>query len=768
MVFRGTVSLATLLVLAVLMLRGGRRRDSLRSARLYLLLAVGAVFTAIVLNQLYRVVHGHGPPFPWYSDGVALAHVPLAVAGLLYVPVGPDGPGHRLRSVADGALAGTSLWYLLLTLGIGRGPWWGGWSGGVRLGYPVGAAFLLSVGLAVVARCPQPFRRVVLWIVAGLALEGAGAIWAAMANAGVHTWGPWSFIEAGLVVLVLAAAQPPVVWVAEHDEYGGEHYDGHDGHDGHDGYDGPDAQRGQAASALWSMAPFLPLVACMVMTTRMIVSGSAMPHSELIPGLLVAVSLAGRQFAISTDRQRLVRRLMHRERTLKSALRRDQLTGLANRLGMTERMEQALQDESCWPVGVALLDLNDFKLINDNHGHQVGDAVLRELSRRLAGAVRQEDLVVRLGGDEFAVVATRINPGVRDALAERLLRCFDQPVAVAGRVFNVGASIGVVVGRPPETAGELLADADAAMYEAKGAVTGCTRLKVLNSEDRLRVSRHLRIREGIANPDLDHFHVMYQPIVDLRTGRIRGMEALSRWSHPNLGTVNPDTFIPLAEQAGTIGVIGDKVLAVAIEDLGRIKRRFPDHRMAIGINVSPRQLADPAFVGRVLGLIAQNGLAHDQVVLEITEQAFETNLDPVVETVEQLAACGVSIAVDDFGTGYSSLRYLERLQLEIMKIDRAFVSNLTASRSSHDLVVAVAAMGSALGLQIVAEGIETRDHLQMLRSTNCELGQGYLFSKPVTATEIEELLRVEHVYEVGEGGGALALAAGSGSGPAAA
>jgi diguanylate cyclase (GGDEF)-like protein len=751
-VIRGTALIATLLLLAVLMMRGERRRDALRHARVYLLLALGSVLAATGMSLVYRVVAGHAPPFPWIADGVALCHVPLAVAGLLRVPAGPSGPGNRLRSFADGALAGSALWYFLLTLHFGHGTWLGGWSGAVRLGYPVGEVFIASVGLAVVARCPYPVRRVVLWLVAGLGVTGVGALWGIATRTSVHDWGPWAFLEAGLLVLLVAAAQPAVQDVAE-------------------------TEQGQTASALWSMIPFLPLVACTVMTTKMIVAGSDMPHAELIPALLVAVSLAVRQFAISTDRQRLVLGLLSRERTLESALRRDHLTGLANRLGMTERMEVVLRDPSSWPVCVALLDLNDFKLINDNHGHQIGDAVLRQLSQRLAGSVRQEDLVVRLGGDEFAVVATRMGEAQMDNLAKRLLRCFDLPVIVNGRTFNVGASIGVVVGRPPETAAELLADADAAMYQAKDTISGASRLKVLGTDDRAKVSRHLRIQEGIAQPDVDQFRVVYQPIVELRTGRLRGIEALARWSHPELGTVTPDVFIPLAEQAGTIGIIGDRVLTTAIEDLGRIKREFPLHRLAVGVNVSPRQLADRDFVERSLNLVARNGLSPDQLVLEITEQAFETNLDPVVETVERLANAGVSIAVDDFGTGYSSLRYLERLRLEIMKIDRAFVSNLTASRSSHDLVVAVAAMGSALGLQIVAEGIETWDHLRLLQSTSCELGQGYLFSNPVSASDIRKLVAEGQVYDVHEedepthtadGAAIGSLTAGAEDGPAAA
>jgi predicted signal transduction protein with EAL and GGDEF domain len=228
----------------------------------------------------------------------------------------------------------------------------------------------------------------------------------------------------------------------------------------------------------------------------------------------------------------------------------------------------------------------------------------------------------------------------RNALAERLLRAFDAPVEVANRQFPVTVSIGIVVAQPSETSGELLANADAAMYQAKADKRGASRVITVTGVDRAQVSGQSRLREDIAAPDLEQFHVLYQPVVDLATGRIRGVEALLRWNHPELGAVPPDIFIPLAEQAGSIGALGAYVLETATADLAALRQLRPDHRLAVGINVSPRQLATPGFLEHVLALISLHELHPDQIVLEITEQAFEADLDPVADTVARLASAG--------------------------------------------------------------------------------------------------------------------------------
>ena len=306
--------------------------------------------------------------------------------------------------------------------------------------------------------------------------------------------------------------------------------------------------------------------------------------------------------------------------------------------------------------------------------------------------------------------------------------------------FAVSASVGIVIGEPPQTAGELLAHADAAMYRAKDDKEPHSTVAFLDAEERTQMMRHLLIREAIIHPDLSQFQVHYQPLVNLVTGRIVAFESLLRWQHPEIGAVPPDVFIPLAERAGSIGVLGDHVLSTTAADLGRIDWRHPDADIRVGINVSPMQLTRHDFADTFLAQLERDGLPPNRVTLEITEQAFARNLRPVEDAVASLALAGVHIAVDDFGTGYSTLRYLQRLRPSILKIDRSFISGIDVSGESHQLVSAIATMALTLGLNIVAEGIETPEQLALLSEMGCQLGQGFLFSRAVPIGEAETLL----------------------------
>jgi diguanylate cyclase (GGDEF)-like protein len=460
----------------------------------------------------------------------------------------------------------------------------------------------------------------------------------------------------------------------------------------------------------------------------------------VVPALILVVALAARQYVDSRDKQRLVNRLQEREVGLEAALRRDALTGLANRLAMMERLSAVLADPRQSPVTVALLDLNNFKLINDNHGHAIGDAVLCQAAVRLANAVRTGDLVVRLGGDEFAVVATRLRPSDCDAFADRLTAAFGSPITAGEMRFSVSVSIGIVLGRAPETPGTLLAHADAAMYRAKEDTRVTNSVRILEPDERSQIVRHLSIREQIIEPALEQFHVHYQPIVELATGTTRGFEALLRWQHPELGSIPPDVFIPLAEQAGSIGALGHHVLTTAATDIARLGWRRPAVRPFISVNVSPRQLVRGGFADAVLAAITACGLPPEQLMLEVTEQAFASDLTPIEAQLARLAAANVTVAIDDFGTGYSTLRSVRRLRPRIMKIDRSFISELPGDEAACRLVSAVHTMAATLGLRMVAEGIETRAQLQFLQGIGCELGQGYLFSRAVPVEEIEPLL----------------------------
>lgn len=436
----------------------------------------------------------------------------------------------------------------------------------------------------------------------------------------------------------------------------------------------------------------------------------------------------------------------------------DPLTGLPNRALLMTRIEEVLEAPDGRRPALLLVDLDDFKVINDRHGHASGDLVLEVIGRRLRAAVRAGDTVARLGGDEFALLMRGTPEQVR-ATADRLIEEIGKPVHAGGRRFLVRASIGVVLAAEEgeESPHSMLSHADIALYEAKGSDKGG--VVFIDGHEREAAAKQVHLREEIATPDLEQFHVVYQPIVDLGTGRMRGVEALLRWRHPDLGDVPPDTFIPMAEAGGSIQELGWFVLREACAQLSRWGQEFPEHRMAVGVNVSSRQLDEPGFAAGVHTLVRDQGLDPTQLVLELTEQSLSLDFETAVEVVAELRAGGVSVAVDDYGTGYSSLRYLHRFDADVVKIDRGFIAYLEDSLHTQKIVRSVMDMATSLDLQSIGEGLETFGQVALLRSLGCELGQGFLFSRPVFPERITDLLRADVSFAVdaaGDGGGTTA------------
>ena len=441
-----------------------------------------------------------------------------------------------------------------------------------------------------------------------------------------------------------------------------------------------------------------------------------------------------------SERRRLTDRLAHEAY-------HDPLTGLPNRALLMTRIEEVLETRDEQRPALLLVDLDDFKVINDRHGHASGDLVLEVIGRRLRAAVRAGDTVARLGGDEFALLMCGTPDQVR-ATADRLIEEIGKPVLAGGRRFLVRASVGVVLAAEEgeESPHSLLSHADIALYEAKGSDKGG--VVFIDGHERDVAAKQVHLREEIASPDLTQFRVVYQPIVDLETGRMRGVEALLRWRHPDLGDVPPDTFIPMAEAGGSIHELGWFVLREACAQLASWRREVPRHRMAVGINVSSRQLDEPGFAAGVHALVAEHGLDPAQLVLELTEQSLSLDFETAVEVVAELRAGGVSVAVDDYGTGYSSLRYLHRFDADVVKIDRSFIAYLEDSLHTQKIVRSVMDMATSLDLQSIGEGIETYGQVGLLRSLGCELGQGYLFSRPVSPGRITELLHEDACFTV--------------------
>ena len=417
----------------------------------------------------------------------------------------------------------------------------------------------------------------------------------------------------------------------------------------------------------------------------------------------------------------------------------DPLTGLANRALFRDRVRHALAGagRTGQVVEVLFLDLDDFKAVNDGLGHPVGDAVLVAVAERLAACVRAGDTVARLGGDEFAVLVA--DGGVAGPLlAERIVEALRPPILVGGQEVLARASIGLAAGPPGTAPTDLHRDADLAMYVAKAQ--GKDRWVDFRPEmldgflADLQLERDLRLAL-----DRGEIEVRYQPIVDLASAGIIGAEALVRWAHPERGRVAPAAFIPVAERSGLILPIGRHVLRQACRDAARWLGDGGRSAFSVSVNVSARQLREPGLVDEVRSALADGGLAADHLVVEVTESLLLENVDATVERLGALRALGVRVSIDDFGTGYSSLSYLGHLPVDILKIDKSFVDGV-AEGDDRNLVPAILELSRTLGLRTVAEGVETAAQATRLAGLGCPLAQGFFYSRPVPAAEMEPLL----------------------------
>ncbi|GAA0503911.1 GGDEF domain-containing protein [Saccharopolyspora subtropica] len=405
----------------------------------------------------------------------------------------------------------------------------------------------------------------------------------------------------------------------------------------------------------------------------------------------------------------------------------DPLTGLANR---TLVLRHLGDPQRTTPLGVLFIDLDNFKRINDSLGHGTGDEVLRIVGERLVCAAPREAVVGRLGGDEFVVITWgNCDEDVLGALSDHLLDSLTHPIQLHGRHLHLTGSIGVLVTRPGDTrSGEdFLRDADVAMYQAKARGGG--RYAFFDVELRERVQRHMVLEQDLRHAvRQDQLWVAYQPVVDLRTDRAVAVEGLLRWTHPLHGVVSPGEFIPLAEESDLINSIGAHMLHTATR---RIAAERPWLDLKLNANLSPRQLEDPDLQGIVQGALAESGLPARALCLEITESAIMQDPAAAARVLHSLRELGVCLAIDDFGTGHSSLAQLRRLPLDILKIDRSFVTDLADSDELRIIVGSIITMAHALGLTVAAEGIETEEQLAALRDLGCDQGQGYHLGGPV-------------------------------------
>ncbi len=431
------------------------------------------------------------------------------------------------------------------------------------------------------------------------------------------------------------------------------------------------------------------------------------------------------------------------ERELDHQAHHDPLTGLPNRSLFLHRLRELIAAGGD-DVAVLFIDLDNFKVVNDSLGHGAGDVLLQVVAERMRRVLRPGDLLARFGGDEFAVTIAAGGETAARRVADRLARALCAPIELDGRQRYVTASFGVRSARSEAADPEaLLRDADAAMYRAKEL--GKARCEIFDASMRERAVERLDLEGALRHALVrDELRVVYQPQVEMASGRIVGAEALLRWAHPQRGLIGPATFIPIAEQTGLIVPIGAHVLNVACAQAAAWEREHA-RELSICVNVSPRQLADDSFAGIVEDALAATGLAPGLLCLEITESAVMADPAAATAVLERLKAIGVRLAIDDFGIGYSSLSQLKTLlPVDTIKIDKSFVDGVTGDGEDHAIVDAVLRLAAGLGLAAIAEGVETSEQVHALLDLGCSLSQGYHFARPQAAAEIDRL------FELGE------------------
>ncbi|MCW2778383.1 MAG: diguanylate cyclase/phosphodiesterase [Frankiales bacterium] len=679
----------------------------------------------------YELVLDRAVPFPGPADVGYLLAVPLVLAALLSHPQAPRPVTGRLRLLGDGVLVGASLlstaWRVVLQASFhadGVGP-----AQLLALAYPVLDVVLLTVVVLLLTRANRATARPLLLVGGWLAAGTVGhLVYGALAQAGL--WTPGGPVDAawGLGFLLLAAGARLQQPVAEAELTVRRHV------------------------VLRTLLPYLPVVLALVAAGVDRVRGR--PLDGVAGSLLVVVVVVAgvRQLTALLENGRLTHHLeaVVAERTaqLLRLAQTDPLTGLANRDLLSTRTREALDRG---PVAVALLDLDGFKAVNDSLGHEAGDRLLVEVASRLDRALLPGETVGRLGGDEFAVVL----PGVRDdvealAAADRLLAAATGTARASTREVDVAASLGVVVARPGDSPADLLRNADVAMYAAKELApgrregrAGSRRLFEPSMHEAVlaRVDLEADLREALARGQVvPHF----QPVVDLRTGALHGVEALARWVRADGTSVPPSVFVPLAEQCGLVRQLGRSVLRASCAVVAEWHRAVAAGELAsapaLSVNVSAVQLASPALVDEVRAALADTGLPSALLVLEITETAVVEDPGTAAQRLAELRALGVRIALDDFGTGYSALGLLPRLPIDVVKIDREFVREVHLGPREAALSTAVLSLAASLGLSVVAEGVELAEQADRLRALGCPLAQGFLYSPALPPEQLRARL----------------------------
>ena len=496
-----------------------------------------------------------------------------------------------------------------------------------------------------------------------------------------------------------------------------------------------DRPAGRPARSLFNLLPFLAVIG----TAGLVATVSARQMSwhqrtVIIGAVLIAAFVVLRQLIGLRENRNLLTGIRRQQAALKHQATHDPLTGLANRARFGAELAERLDRHRS--AGVLLIDIDDFKMVNDTMGHAVGDRLLREVAERLRRHCAAADLPARLGGDEFAVLLGSDDPAYAEEAAVRILASLGVPFSVDEHQLLTNASVGLALAGPGDSADEVLRNADIAMYAAKAG--GKASWARFEPQMRNEMVNHARLGSELRNALIrDELFLLYQPVFDLASGRITGAEALVRWRHPVRGLVPPGDFVPVAEKSGLIVPLGSWVLRTACEQLAAWRAACGEHAITeINVNVAARQLRDGGFVDEVARVLADTGLAPANLVLEVTESSVLEGRQ-VCDTLQALHELGVRLALDDFGTGQSSLSLVRAFPVDVLKLDKSFVDGISdgSDRGRLAVAAAVAQLAEYLQLSAVAEGIETEAQLARLREMGYRRGQGFLLARPLPADE---------------------------------
>jgi diguanylate cyclase (GGDEF)-like protein len=719
------------------------RRERGRIRRGWRLLALSELSFAVgqATYSWYEVILGRRPSSPSLADPGFLLAMVLSLSAMVVFFSPRVGLTSRLRAVVDALIVGSALllaaWLTVLGHAFGER---GGsiLSQAMGLAYLVGTVVVLTTVVIVAQGSRSTDRLALSWVVIGMAaIAGSNAAFLYLIEKGAYSTSRLvdSGWFVGFLILALAAIRRP----------------------------SSRPRRVRKHDSVW--LPYIPVAGGTALVASRVADGHRLDAFGTWCLLAVLLFVLVRQLLALRENRALTEDLEGQvdARTLQLAHEalHDPLTGLANRSLFTNRVRHELvrTRRSGTQVAILFIDLDEFKSVNDTLGHAAGDELLRDVASRLSASARAGDTISRLGGDEFGLLLEDCNEHAATYAAERVKQAFAAPVLlVDDNEIALSASIGIAIGGPStESVSELLRNADIAMYSAKAHGKGCH--DVFRTEMRDAVVDRVNLLSDLRRAlERDEFELHYQPLIDLSTNQIAGFEALLRWHHPTRGEVSPLKFIPIAEDTGLIIPIGRWVLAQAVAQLCRWDA-LGANELTMSVNVSGRQLMSESFRTTAQAILDQYGLTPTRLTLELTESILLGG--DTITRLRELKQLGVKLAIDDFGTGFSSLSYLQRLPVDAIKIDKSFVDHIDVTGQAGDLARSVIALGDALHLDVVAEGIEHGFQADRLREIGCRLGQGYLFARPLPHAEIEQLLRSrsQGAVTMAPAGGALLTAA---------